>query len=90
MSVVKYVGIIFLCGISSFALSGTTTDEIKLAQDQVTEYKTLRSECAAAQGTERKMCFSELHAATEDYRKAKKVLASHKSKRGYILADQGR
>lgn len=89
MSVVKYAGIITVSVISSFAFSEANIDQVKVAQNQVAEYKALRYECATTHGTKRKACFSELHAATDGYKKAKKVLGNQRLKGGFVVADQG-
>ncbi|MFL0809807.1 MAG: hypothetical protein K6L76_05280 [Agarilytica sp.] len=60
---------------SSFSF-GAEHNEVKAAQEAIDEYRLLRRACSITQGEQRRVCFSQLSAATEDYKKAKKVLAS--------------
>ncbi len=69
---------------SSFA-TAADYQEVKAAEEQVSDYRALRRACAITQGDQRRECFSQLEAATEDYRRAKHVLAVEKMNRQQLI-----
>lgn len=76
MSMTKVLAASALLITSSFAF-GAEHNEVKAAEEAVNEYRILRRACSITQGDQRRVCFSQLSAATEDYKKAKKVLAQN-------------
>lgn len=79
MSIIKLVALaLFVILASNAAYSSVDIAEIEAAQAQVKEYRALRRACSITKGEQRKVCFSQLNAATEDYKKAKRVLAMHR------------
>ena len=54
-------------------------EEIRVAQQQVSEYRELRRACVGMALEKKYRCYNELNAMTEQYKKAKQFLAMHKS-----------
>lgn len=77
MSLQKGLATLIVVFVSSFA-GAAEVDEVQVAQDQVDNYRALRHACSITQGEQRRVCFSQLNDATEDYKRAKKVLAMAK------------
>ncbi len=77
MSLQKGFATLAVVFVSGFACAAEV-DEVKTAQNQVNDYRALRHACAITQGEQRRVCFSQLNDATEDYKRAKKVLAMAK------------
>lgn len=61
---------------SASAIAVASRDDVIAAQNTVEEYKALRKTCAITQGDERKECFSQLRATIDDYKQAKRLLAT--------------
>ena len=70
------VGLFFTATLCAHASpqSGALSDQS--AKAIVSEYKELRTQCAAASGLERKDCYAKLNAANEKYGLAKKYLSN--------------
>ncbi len=65
-------------------------DDVRLAEKRVNEYRSLRRACVITKGAQRRECFAQLNAATQGYKRAKKVLAIHQPSNEFPLIGQAR
>jgi len=65
--------------LSSVAFAKVDFSEIRAAQQQVTDYRELRRTCTNLSLAEKQKCYNRLSSMTEEYKKAKRFLAVHKS-----------
>lgn len=63
----------------SYAQAESENIDRELAEQIVNDYRVLRTQCADAQGTDRRSCFSELSATTKTYKISKDYLAQQQS-----------
>lgn len=88
MSLVKILAACAVVLASTVAYAAEEYNEVKSVQDQVNDYRALRHACSVTRGEQRRVCFSQLRAATEDYKKAKKALALEKASSQQQLVGQ--
>lgn len=69
--------LVFLATLLSLpTLAFAESTEVAEAKNQVEQYRALRRACSITNGDQRKACFSQLNAATLQYKEAKQFLAS--------------
>ncbi len=79
MSLVKILVASAVVLASTFAFAAEGNNEAKSAQEKVSDYRALRHACSVTRGEQRRVCFSQLKAATDSYKIAKRTLALEKS-----------